>query len=152
MTYTILRPGFFMEVWLSAGVGFDARGGKVNICGTGTNPVAFVYSKDVAKFAVECITNPYSKNAILELGGPQNISQLDVVKIFEEVLGNEIEVQHIPVEALQVQFNSAKDGMQKSFSGLMLSIAAGDMIEMKEVQSKFNVGLVSVKDFVNFIA
>jgi uncharacterized protein YbjT (DUF2867 family) len=73
LTFTILRPGFFMELWLSSAVGCDALNGKVNICGTGTNPLAYISFKDVAKFAVESISNPASKNVTLELGGPQNI-------------------------------------------------------------------------------
>jgi uncharacterized protein YbjT (DUF2867 family) len=149
LTYTILRPGYFMEVWLTAAVGFDPLNGKVNVCGTGTNPVAYISYKDVAKFAVESISNPTAKNAILELGGPQNMSQLDAVKVFEVVLQKKIEVGNIPAEALQSQLYGAEDPMQKSFSGLMLCLANGDHVDMKEVLGKFPVKLTSVKDYVN---
>ena len=149
MNYTILRPSFFMEVWLSAAVGFDASNGKVSLCGNGTNPVAYISLKDVAKFAVECITNPNAVNAELELGGPENLSQLDAVKVFEEVMNKKIEIQHIPVEGLQAQLDSATDPMQKSFTGLMLCLAAGDQIEMKDILKKFPVKLSSVKDFAS---
>ena len=145
--YTILRPSFFMELWLSAATGFDALNGKVNICGTGTTPVAYISYKDVAKFAVESISNPHSKNAILELGGPQNISQLDAVKIFEEVLRRKIEVNHITVDVLESQFNSNADAMQKSFTGLMLCVANGDPINMKDLLKTFPVKLTSVHEF-----
>jgi nucleoside-diphosphate-sugar epimerase len=121
--------------------------GKVNICGTGINPIAYISFKDVAKFAVESISNPASKNAILELGGPQNITPLDAVKIFEEVLHKKIEVQHVPAEVLQSQFDNSADPMQKSFSGLMLCAASGDRIDMKELLGKFPVELTSVKNF-----
>ena len=149
MNYTILRPGYFMELWLSSAVGFDAMNGKVNICGTGTNPVAYISYKDVAKFAVESISNPAAKNAVLELGGPENLSQLDAVKIFEEVLNKKIEVGHIPVDALQSQLDGAEDPMQKSFTALMLCVANGDFIEMKAVLEKFPVRLTSVNEFAN---
>jgi uncharacterized protein YbjT (DUF2867 family) len=146
--YTILRPCCFMEVWLSAAVGFDAMNGKVNICGTGTNPLSYISFRDVAKFAVESISNPSLKNVAIELGGPQNISQLDAVKIFEEILQKKIDVQHIPVDALQAQLSSSIDPVQKSISGLMLCVAKGGRIDMKDVLSKFSVELISVKDFV----
>jgi uncharacterized protein YbjT (DUF2867 family) len=151
LTYTILRPGCFMELWLSAAVGFDALNGKVNICGTGINPLAYISYKDVAKFAVESISNPSSKNVALELGGPQNISQLDAVKIFEEVLHKKIEVQHVPVDALQSQFNGAEDPMQKSFSGLMLCVANGDLINMKDILQTFPIKLTSVREYVRSV-
>ncbi|MDP3642180.1 MAG: SDR family oxidoreductase [Bacteroidota bacterium] len=151
LTYTILRPGCFMELWLSAAVGFDATNGKVNTCGTGANPLAYISFKDVAKFAVESISNPAAKNAVLELGGPQNLSQLDAVKIFEEALDKKIEVGQMPVDALQSQLDGADDPMQKSFSGLMLCVANGDRIDMKEVLSKFPVELTSVKEFAHSV-
>jgi uncharacterized protein YbjT (DUF2867 family) len=136
-----------MEVWLSGAAGFDAINGKVNICGTGTNPVAYISFKDVAKFAVGSITNPYSNNAVLELGGPQNISQLDAVKIFEEVLHRKIEIQHIPVDMLHSQLDTSEDAMQKSFTGLMLCLAKGDQIDMKELLKIFPLKLTSVREF-----
>jgi Predicted nucleoside-diphosphate-sugar epimerases len=152
MTYTILRPGFFMELWLTAAAGFDALNGKVNICGTGTNPIAYISYKDVAKFAAESISNPNLVNAAFELGGPQNLSQLDAVKKFLEVLGRKIEVQHIPVEALKAQFNSAGDQMQKSFSGLMICLANGDSINMKEILKVIPVKLTSVQEYIQSLA
>ena len=45
MNYTILRPGFFMEVWLSPAVGFDPLNGKVNICGNDAKPIAYISGK-----------------------------------------------------------------------------------------------------------
>ena len=151
LTYTILRPSCFMELWLSAAVGFDAPNGKVNTCGTGTNPVAYISIKDVAKFAVESISNPAARNAVLELGGPQNLSQLDAVKIFEEVLDKKIEVGQIPVAALRSQLDGAEDPMQKSFSGLMLCVANGDRIEMKDLLKVFSVKLTSVKEYIHSV-
>ena len=149
MIYTILHPSFFMEVWLSAAVGFDAINGKVNLCGDGKNPVAYISQKNVAKFAVECVSNPAAVNAELELGGPENLSQLQAMKIFEEVMQKRMEIQHIPVEGLQAQLDSASDPMQKSFTGLMLCLATGDRIDMKDMLKKFPVTLSSVKEFAH---
>lgn len=152
ITYTILRPGCFMEIWLTAAVGFDAPNGKVNICGSGENPVAYISYKDVAKFAIESISNPIAKNAVLELGGPENLSQLEAVEIFENVLKKKIETEHIPVEALESQLNTAENRMQRSFSGLMLCVANGDPIEMDEVLKKFPVKMTSVKEFASSVS
>ena len=151
LTYTILRPACFMELWLSAAVGFDALNGKVNTCGTGENTLAYISYKDVAKFAVESISNPAAKNVVLELGGPQNISQLDAVKIFEEVLDKKIEVGRIPIDTLKSQLDGAADPMQKSFSGLMLSVANGDQIEMKDILQDFPIKLTSVREYARSV-
>jgi len=152
MNYTILRPGFFMEVWLSQTVGFDAINGNINLFGTRTNPIAYISMKDVAKFAVECVSNPDAVNSILELGGPENLNQLETVKVFEEVIGKKINVQLIPAEALRVQMDSAADPMQKSFAALMCCAANGDFIEMEEVLQKFPLQLTSVREFARSMA
>jgi len=52
LVYTILRPSYFMEVWLTPAVGFDASNAKAQIYGTGENPISWISFKDVAQFAV----------------------------------------------------------------------------------------------------
>ena len=146
MRYTILRPGCFMELWLTQAVGFDTISGKINLCGDGSKPVSYISFYDVAKFAVQCLSNESSFNAVIELGGPEKLSQLEAVSVFESVTGRKFEVQAIPVEALRAQYNSAVDPMQKSFAGLMLSVASGDAIDMKDTLSKFRIKLKTVRE------
>ncbi len=147
MVYTILRPSYFMEVWLTAAVGFDTANGKVQLYGDGTKPVSYISYLDVAKFAVESLENPAARNAILELGGPEKLSQLDAVKIFEDTSSRKFDIQFIPKEALESQMRTAIDPMQKSFSGLMLCVANGDPIDMKEILSAFPIKLKSVEEY-----
>jgi uncharacterized protein YbjT (DUF2867 family) len=147
MVYTIMHPSYFMEVWLTAAVGFDTANAKVQLYGDGTNPISYISYLDVAKFAVESLENPKARNEILELGGPEKLSQLDAVKIFENVSVRKFEIQFIPKEALESQLNSATDPMQKSFSGLMFCLANGDPIDMKETLSAFPIKLKSVEEY-----
>jgi NADH dehydrogenase len=51
LTYTILQPTFFMEVWLSPALGFDAANAQAQIYGTGENKMSWISYKDVARFA-----------------------------------------------------------------------------------------------------
>ena len=147
MSYTILRPSCFTEVWLTAAVGFDTEHGKVQIFGEGKNPVSYISLFDVAKFAVECIDKPYAVNKTIELGGPEKISQLEAVKISEDINEEKIDVQFVPIETLSTQRKNADDPMQKSFSGLMECVAIGDPIDMNETMSEFPFQLKSVKDY-----
>jgi uncharacterized protein YbjT (DUF2867 family) len=147
MVYTILRPSCFIEVWLSAAVGFDAANAKVQLYGDGTKPVSYISYMDVARFAVVCLTNPAARNAVLELGGPEKLSQLDAVNIFEQVSGKKFEVQHIPEMALKSQFDGAEDPMQKSFSALMYCVAQGDPIDMQATLNTFPMQLKTVRSY-----
>ena len=145
--YTILRPGYFMEVWLVPAVGFDAAGKKAQVYGTGDQTISWICVKDVARFAVEAVTNPAARNAVLELGGPAPLSPHQVIDLFEKELKATFTVSHVPVSALEEQAAGAEDAMQKSFIGLMTCYAAGDPIDMKEPLKAFPLKLTSVAEF-----
>jgi uncharacterized protein YbjT (DUF2867 family) len=148
LTYTILRPSYFMEVWLSPAVGFDAANAKAQIYGAGDQPVSWISFKDVAKFAVEAISNPAAENAELELGGVEAISPNDVIERYQKKKGQTFEINHVPVEALMQQYASVEDPMQKSFTGLMVCLANGDAIDMSRVCQEFPIEMTLVDDFI----
>jgi uncharacterized protein YbjT (DUF2867 family) len=147
LTYTILQPTFFSEVWLSPGMGFDYVNRNATIYGEGKNAVSWISYADVAQFAVACLDNPTARNVTLELGGPEALGPLEVVSVFEEVGGPSFEVTHVPTEALQSQYAGATDPMQKSFAGLMLGYAAGKTIDMRETLKAFPIRLTSVEEY-----
>jgi uncharacterized protein YbjT (DUF2867 family) len=147
LVYTILRPTFFMEIWLGPAVGFDAANAKAAIYGMGQNPSSWIAIQDVAQFAVASLDHPAAKNATLPLGGPEAISPLEVVRAFEEAGGRSFELQFVPEQALEAQQAAATDPMQQSFPALMRTYAAGDPIEMKDMAQTFAVQLSTVQDY-----
>jgi uncharacterized protein YbjT (DUF2867 family) len=152
MTYTILQPTLFMEVWLGPHLGFDYPNAKANIYGTGNNKISWISLRDVAAFAVTSLDNEAAKNATIELGGPEALSPLEVVKIFEEENGKTFNVQNVPEDVLRSQKDNAQDSLSKSFASLMLSYAAGSEINMQQTLQKFPVKLVSVRDYAKQVS
>lgn len=147
LTYTILRPSYFMEAWLSPLVGFDFPNAKAQIYGTGQNKISWIALGDVAQFAVAALDHPAAQNATIELGDPERVSPLAVVGIFEEIAGRSFEVQHVPEAALQAQKATATDPLQQSFLALMLAYAQGDAIDMQATLQTFPVQLTSVREY-----
>jgi uncharacterized protein YbjT (DUF2867 family) len=147
LSYTILRPSCFMEVWLSPALGFDAANRKAQIFGTGEKPLSFISLYDVAEFAVETLTSNAAANQTIELGGPEAVAPREVVKIFEQEVGGPIEVTEVSEDVLRQQYTQATEEYQKTFAGLMLGVCAGDRIDMRETLKKFPVKLTSVRDF-----
>ncbi|MBX2997465.1 MAG: SDR family oxidoreductase [Caldilineaceae bacterium] len=147
MIYTILRPGYFMEVWLSPAVGFDAAHAKATIYGDGTKPLSWIAVPDIARFAVASLDNPAARNAIIELGGPEALTPLQVVEIFERIGGRKFELQFAPAEALTAQWKAATDPMQQSFSAIMLGYAGGDPIDMGKTLKAFPMQMTTVAEY-----
>ena len=101
----------------------------------------------MAKFAVEALSNPAARNAIVPVGGPEALSQLDVVQIFEEVGGRPFTLHHIPITSLQEQMQQATDPLQESFAALMLTLARGLPIDMTHTLHDFPMELLTVRDY-----
>ena len=147
MAYTILRPTYFTEVWLSPAVGFDAANRKATLYGSGDKVISWISFRDVARFAVASLDSPAARNATLELGGPEALSPHEVVTIFERIAGGAFEVTHVPVEAIHAQWSAATDSMERSFAGLMLGYADGAPIDMTATLKALPLRLTSVEEY-----
>src|SRR5215467_3273785 len=146
-TYTILQPTYFMEIWLGPVLGFDCARAKAVIYGEGKNKISWISIKDVASFAVASIDNPAAQNAVIQLGGPDDLSVLDAVEIFEQESGQTFELQNVPHEALRAQMAAAPDSLNRTFSGLMIGLNEVGTIDMKETLHNFPIELTSVREY-----
>jgi len=148
MAYTIIQASYFMEVWLTPALGFDAASGKVRVYGDGDQPISWISYKDVAHAAAATIIEGVGRNMVVELGGPQALSPREVVRMFEAAGAGEIATESIPVAALEGQLAGASDSLQQSFAGLMLQYAAGDSIDTSASSRLFPFQMTSVRDLI----
>ena len=147
LNYTILQPTYFMEVWLSPVLGFDYPNAKATIYGEGNSKISWISIKDVGAFAVAALDNPAAANKIIELGGPEALSPLEAVNIFETTKGTKFALQFVPKEALKAQRDAAQDPLSESFATLMLGLVNGSEIDMKNTLDDFPIQLTSVIDY-----
>lgn len=152
MTWTILRPSYFMEAWLSPALGFDYPNRTATLYGTGEAPISFIALADVAEFAVRSALDDELAGATLELGGPEPVSPARAVRIFEQVAGEPFTVQHVPEDALREQYASSEDSLQRSFAALMLNYTRGDRVPMQDVLRRVPVRLTSVEEYARRVA
>jgi uncharacterized protein YbjT (DUF2867 family) len=151
MSYTILQPAFFMEVWLSAHVGFDVAERSARIYGSGENPISWISFPNVAEFAVRSLGSPAAHNAILRLGGPEALSPLQVVRIFEEVTGGQFKVEHLLESVLRSAKNAARRPREEALAALSLAYARGLTIDMGAMLEAMPVRLVTVREFATWM-
>lgn len=147
LNFTIIQASWFMEVWLSPALGFDYRNATARIYGPGDRPVSFVSFRDVAEICAIAVRHPAASRKVIEFGGPEALTPLQVVARFEEIGGRPFRLEHIPEDALRAQFESAPDSLQKSFAGLMLGYLFGDAMEMRPVVETYGLRLTTVKEY-----
>lgn len=125
--YTILQPSLFMEVWLGPHLFSDITSGQAKIYGSGAGRIPYIATGDVAKVAVWAATDPSARNMVITFGGPQSVSQREIVDTFEDTLGRPLITTEVPEQVLEVQWQSAQNPFEKTFAGLMLGVARLDM-------------------------
>ncbi len=101
LSYTIVRPTAFMELWLTIIAEPMLKRGQALLFGRAVNPLNFVSVDDVARFALIGLLDPQARNLTIEVGGPENLSLEQVVELIERVTGRTVKKQHIPLPAMQ---------------------------------------------------
>jgi uncharacterized protein YbjT (DUF2867 family) len=151
MTYTILQPAFFMEIWLSPALGFDVAARRARIYGAGDKPISWISFPNVAEFAVRSLDTPAARNATLTLGGPEALTPLDVVRIFEELGGASFTVEYVLESVLRAAKASARRALDEAFAALSLGYAHGETIDMRAMLEVMPVRLVGVREYAKWL-
>ena len=144
LTWTILAPEPFMEVWLGSVVAGPAvRDDEVVYIGTGARRHSFVSIADVARFAVAAVDRPAGENRYLAIGGPDPISLREAVAAFERALGRQVAQRGIaPGEPLPA--------MPDLVAGLLAMLDTYDSeIDMFEASATFGVTPTSLDQYVD---
>jgi uncharacterized protein YbjT (DUF2867 family) len=149
--YTILYTSLFMETWLSPILGFDALTARARIYGSGQNPISWISFRNVAQVIVACIADERFRNRMLELGGPQALAPLEVVRTFEEEAGRKFELEYVPEEALAGMEAGAQDPLQKTIAVFLQLYAQGHVVDVTELQRELPLRLISVRDYARSV-
>ncbi|HEV2235129.1 MAG TPA: SDR family oxidoreductase [Ktedonobacterales bacterium] len=102
LSYTIIRPTPFMELWATIIGEPILQTGKARIFGRGTNPVNFVSVEDVAHLALLSLDDAEAHGRVIEIGGPENLTLEQVVALFERVSGRSAQQSHVPLPMMRV--------------------------------------------------
>jgi uncharacterized protein YbjT (DUF2867 family) len=143
LTYTILMPNLFMEVWCPNVVGRAVLDGRpVVLVGEGRRRHSMISAADVAGFAVAAAGNERAFNRVLVLGGPQPVTWHDVVAAYERVTGRQIEIRYIPA-------GEPLPGFPDFVSGFMNLLEGYDSaIPMDALANEFGVRQVLLEESI----
>ena len=142
----VLRPGKFMDIWFSPLCGFDTSAGQVDLFGDGASPVTWISARDVAQIAARCALGEAAPGT-LELGGPEALSQRDVVAIYEALLGRPLVCRHVDVALLEQRLTGASHPLDASLAALMLETHLGAVTDTRRQQEAVPLQLERVDEF-----
>jgi NADH dehydrogenase len=151
MTYTILRPGLFIEGWLGPALGWDLAAGRVRIWGEGDARQNWVSIGDVAQVAVGSLDDPRAENTVLDVAGDY-ASWNDARRQLEEATGKAFEVEQLPLDRLQARYDAATDAHDRTFAALGLAIASGDPSERTGELRRWVARPTTIREYASRVA
>ena len=151
--YTILRPTVFMESHAHALIGEPIlRKGKTVLFGRGEQPRNFVAADDVAQLAVLAFSDPSLAGRTVDVGGPENLTNMDVVRLYERASGREAKVTHVPLGVLRVAsrlIRPAHPGLSQVIQAGILAETTDQRFDARPLQERFSIELTRLEDWVS---
>lgn len=143
----VLRPGKFMDIWFSPLCGFDVAAAKATIFGPGDQPVTWIAVRDVAEIAIRAALGESPVRGTFELGGPDALSQREVVERFEVATGRRFALEVVGEDELEQRLADAVHPVDRSLFALMLESAKGAVTPVRTTLDSFPVELTTVSQF-----
>ncbi len=149
LSFTIIRPSAFMDLWAQL-IGLPIlEQGKTTIFGRGNNPINFVAVEDVARFVCIAFENSRTRNEVIEVGGPENLTLNQVAETFERVSGRQAKKRHIPLpmmRAMSILMQPINPALSRQIRLGVFMDTANLCYDITEMSRTFGVQLTTMED------
>jgi uncharacterized protein YbjT (DUF2867 family) len=102
LAWTVIRPTAFMELWAELIGGPLVKTGQTRIFGRGQNPINFVAAADVARMVEQAVVDSSLRSDTIEVGGPENLTLLQVAETFERETGKTGKKSHVTLPMMRL--------------------------------------------------
>ncbi len=148
---TVERPFWFTSRFFSGVRDGMTKNGTAGIVGDGSTKHSYVCIDDLAEFHVKAVSNPDARNKTFDIGGPEALSQNEVVAIFEKVLGRSLKPKYTPAAVFKFGYGLLRfvSPAAANIMGLnYCSATRSSVVDMTETAKLFDVRLTSAEEFL----
>jgi uncharacterized protein YbjT (DUF2867 family) len=153
LAWTILRPTAFMDLHAHVLIGEPIlKKGKVVLFGRGEQPRNFVAASDVAEIAFRALTEPSFVGQTIDIGGPENLSSNEVVRIYERRTGRRAQVTHAPIvlpRVMSVLLRPLHPGLSQIMQTAVLAETVNQTFDAGPLSERFGMRLMTLDEWVS---
>jgi nucleoside-diphosphate-sugar epimerase len=102
----------------------------------------------VAEFVALALDGPEPNGEVIDVGGPEALSPLEVARLAEDIGGRPIDIERIPIETLQRARATATDDVEASLIAQRLFAAGGHVVPMAATLTRLPVRLTPIREYV----
>src|SRR2546421_9282585 len=138
-----------MELWVQL-IGQPIREqSKTTIFGRGNNAINFVSVQDVARFVSIALDDPRARNAVIEVGGPENLTMNQVAEIFERASGRQAKKRHIPrlmMRVMSILMQPLNPALSRLIRNGIYIDTADLRFDMADTAHSFGIHMISLEE------
>ena len=151
LSFTILRPtAVFIPHATLIGEPI-LKNGKTTIFGRGNNPRNFVALTDVAQIAVRTLNDPHARGEIIEIGGPDNMTNNHVAELYGRIAGITPKITHVPPRVLRILATILKPvhpGLSSVVAWSLYSETANETFDTSALLQRYPLVLTKLQDWI----
>jgi NADH dehydrogenase len=152
LNYTIVQASAFMEAHAHGMIGKPVlEKGKVTLFGKGESLRNFVAVDDVAQFVLLALENQAAQGKTIQVGGPDNLSNKQVVALYEQVSGRRAKVRHVPRPVLSVMSRLLRPfhpGLSQIMAASLYFDVHGEFFDVTSTLQQYPMELTSLEEWV----
>ena len=152
LDFTILRPTHFMESHAERFLGkLLMETGKVTLFGRGENRRNFIAAGDAAQIVVRVLEDAAHRGQIIDVGGTENRTNMEIVRLYEKELGRPVKVSHVPLPVLKVMYRLIRPfhpGLSQVMHAAIIGDTTDQTFDPAEMLARFPMELVTLEAFV----
>jgi NADH dehydrogenase len=152
LSYTVIQASAFIESHAHGMIGKPMlEKGKVTLFGKGESLRNFVAVDDVAQFVLLALDNSDAQGKTIQVGGPSNLSNKQVVALYELVSGRKAKVRHVPRFVLSVMprlLHPFHPGLSQIMAASLYFDVQGEFFDVTPTLQQYPMELTSLEDWV----
>jgi uncharacterized protein YbjT (DUF2867 family) len=149
---TILRPTAFMDFHAHVLIGKPIlETGRVVLIGRGEQPRNFVAADDVAQLVVLALSGGSLIGETVDIGGPENLTAMDVVRLYERLTSRRAAVVRVPrrvAAAMSHVVRPFHPGLSQVLQTAVMADSADQQFDAGPFERRFPIGLTRLEDWV----
>jgi uncharacterized protein YbjT (DUF2867 family) len=151
-SFTILRPTAFMDTHAHMLIGASILDkGRVVLFGRGERPRNFVAADDVARFAMLALGDGSLAGGTIDIGGPEDLTHMDVVRTYERVSGRTAKVTRVPLAVPRLVsrlLRPVHPGIGQILQAAVLADTIDQRFDAEPMRRRFGIDPVTLEEWV----
>lgn len=153
LSYTILRPTAFMDFHAHTLIGEPIlRNGRVVWFGRGEQPRNLVAAQDVAQFVIFALRDASLAGETVDVGGPEDLTNMDVVRLYERMSGRHARVVRLPLgvaRTMSALLRPVHPGLSQVLQAAVVGETTDQRFDARPLLARFPIELTRLEAWIS---